>query len=477
MTFLQKKSTIRCITLLALFFFVFLGLEYFFDNQMAYVTDADGVVRAQSIILGISAIGFLGFPLVHRFITERKIGYLAAVALSVCGVVTMCLHISAGWVMLGGEILFFVLGMVGNHVHYLAARILEDQSYLARSVGMAYACGILLQFINHNLVTSEGMEAIPLTVFMLVLLYLLWDTEEQKNIGIISTEEVTRLPKDAGEQKLAVCAGILLIVIIGLMTCVFSTLDNAVTLVHAQGNVDIGQWPRLLLGLSGLAAGFLYDWKHHKYMNIIMYCVMLLSTICIIILEWGGPFLLGLFVFYLSAGFFSVYFTAGCMEMSFYQKVPELWAGMGRGINNACALITTAVSAALLKAANQMSILILSLVLFVFTSIMMYFYIMQRQELEHRIALRTTGRVEISREARFRQFAEAFALTNREQEVLKVLLVSDGSVQDLASQLAISRAALYRHIGNLNEKTNTKTRIGLLQFYYEWNGGTGENEK
>lgn len=37
----------------------------------------------------------------------------------------------------------------------------------------------------------------------------------------------------------------------------FSSLDNAVTLVHAGGSVDIGQWPRLLLAVSGLLAGML----------------------------------------------------------------------------------------------------------------------------------------------------------------------------------------------------------------------------
>ena len=34
--------------------------------------------------------------------------------------------------------------------------------------------------------------------------------------------------------------------------------------------------------------------------------------------------------------------------------------------------------------------------------------------------------------------------------------------------MAISRPVLYRHISSLNEKTGTKSRIGLLQFYYEW---------
>lgn len=39
-----------------------------------------------------------------------------------------------------------------------------------------------------------------------------------------------------------------------------------------------GQWPRALLALSGLAAGFVFDWKSRKYMGPIMYCVMMLST-------------------------------------------------------------------------------------------------------------------------------------------------------------------------------------------------------
>ena len=72
--------------------------------------------------------------------------------------------------------------------------------------------------------------------------------------------------------------GLLLVLLVALMTCVFSTLDNAVTLVHSSGETDIGQWPRALLALSGLAAGFVFDWKSRQYMGPIMYCVMMLST-------------------------------------------------------------------------------------------------------------------------------------------------------------------------------------------------------
>ncbi|TJX54440.1 HTH domain-containing protein, partial [Soehngenia saccharolytica] len=60
------------------------------------------------------------------------------------------------------------------------------------------------------------------------------------------------------------------------------------------------------------------------------------------------------------------------------------------------------------------------------------------------------------------------ALTEREQEVLKMLLASDEEVQEIANRLYISRAMLYRYISSLNKKTDTNSRIGLIQFYYTW---------
>lgn len=55
-----KKGTIYAgIFMLAVFFFVFLGTEYLFDNCMMGMTDAAGVVRAQNQVLGVSAVGFL----------------------------------------------------------------------------------------------------------------------------------------------------------------------------------------------------------------------------------------------------------------------------------------------------------------------------------------------------------------------------------------------------------------------------------
>ena len=117
---------------------------------------------------------------------------------------------------------------------------------------------------------------IILSVFLLILIALLlkWDycKEDKVQVNIpLSDEE--------GNDVNGKIVGILLILLVLLMTCIFSTLDNAVTLVHSSGEMDIGQWPRILLAFSGLAAGFVFDLKNRKYMGIIMYCVMVLRCV------------------------------------------------------------------------------------------------------------------------------------------------------------------------------------------------------
>ena len=52
---------------LAVFYFVFLGTEYLFDNRMAVCTDPAVVVLAQSYILGVSALGFLAYSLIEKW--------------------------------------------------------------------------------------------------------------------------------------------------------------------------------------------------------------------------------------------------------------------------------------------------------------------------------------------------------------------------------------------------------------------------
>ena len=112
----------------------------------------------------------------------------------------------------------------------------------------------------------------------------------------------------------------------------------------------------------------------------------------------------------------------------------------------------------------------IAVVLFVCIHIALYMY----SGWMHKIEDNTDLTMEEKEEQRFACFVAQYHLTAREQEVLQVLLVSDDSVQNIAEQLYISRAALYRHIASINEKTDTHSRVGLIQFYY---GKEGEGSR
>lgn len=374
------------------------------------------------------------------------------------------------------------LGIFGVKICYFASNRISSLKYLARTVGAGYALGILLQFINNNLVRGNSIQSLVLIVGML-LLYVLAKRVERETESDYLNEQL--------EMKSVKWSVIMLVIVTALLTLIFSTLDNAVTLVHASGEFDIGQWPRLILALSGILAGFLYDIKERRYMSFIMYAITLLSVICIVIIELGGPFIMGLITFYISAGFLVVFFLTAFMEVSYYTTMPMLWAGLGRGVNNICAFATTVISLSLLNRNSPMLILIVALVLFVFISaaMLMYDSFSRTYKIDNIADTKQVAgvavdfdnipenvseseneiEIEIKNEnvSTFEHFGEKYDFTKREIECLEAIVSQKCSVQEIAVNLSISRAALYRHIASMNEKTNTKNRNKLIHLYYE----------
>jgi len=464
-----NKENLLIIFSLALFNFVFLCEEYIFDGVMSDLTTEQGVVNAQNIILGASVIGFLGVPVFARFM--EKIGKYATtlIVFILCGVCMFIIygHPGYGITLVAGIVEYILLGLAGSCSCYLATQIINDRKFMARVVGMSYALGVFVQFLNNNLVKQALLQIIvmmsALGILVVLLLMMYGDLAEKV------TEDEVRIRINS-----PVFGVVMLAASVVLMTCIFSTLDNAVTLVHASGSFDIGQWPRLILALSGLTAGILYDLFDRRYMSQMMYGITLVAALCIVVLIMGGPFVVGLIMFYISAGFFVVFFMTSFMDLSLELKWSSMFAGMGRAINNLCAIITTGLSVKLLSSDSKMLIIIVAIILFAAINATLIPYSMQvlglvRKDEEDV----STGDMPRPADANdttkcLEQFAEYFGFTKRETEVLEALLHSDGNVQTIASQLAISRAALYRHISSMNEKTNTQNRVALLKFYYSW---------
>lgn len=460
---------INAVVLMGLFTFLFLGAEYLYVDVLSRMVSDDKTVLAQNYALGVSAAGFLLYPLLNRFCKNRlkAVCFVMISLASVLCIALICMGTAYTATFIAGLVLFLLLGLSGSAVFYVSMRMMKTDRYLARTVGISYALGIMLQFANNNLVRSETAEAIILSVFLLLLVWMLIKNDrvycENNGQQADVPPDEEKSVSNTGKHTKGSIVGILMILLVVLMTFIFSTLDSAVTLVHANGTVDIGQWPRILLALSGLTAGFIFDIKNRKYMGLIMYCIMILSTICIVVLKFAGPFLVGLIVFYLSAGFFAVFFTSGFMELSRHMKIPELWAGMGRAVNNITAAVIANLVLTLLSSDSSIAVIVLVLFLFVAVSIVAATYTFQKKIFMEQLI--TDAADAITEKEKLRKFSEVFSFTEREAEVFNCLVNTEDNIQTIAESLYVSRRTLERYISAIYEKTDVKSRVGLLNLY------------
>lgn len=534
---LTKLASLRAISMLAVFTFLFLSTEYFYVNQIAQNASSARTVNVQNYALGVSAVGFCLYPLLFRFFRDRlhSAVFFTLTMLAIVCFVILGSPVPPGLLTAVGMLLFLVLGILGSAVHYHFLCEISDKKYFARMVGISYGFAILLQFLNNSLISSALAEQLLLCAALLFIVFFLFRFQHRKAsrssqmpdtansspqvsdvtnpcphmsdtsacVSSGSTDPQHKLPAPSASGALPQL--VLLIFLVIFMTCIFSTLDNTVTLGHADGTMDIGQWPRILLACSGLAAGFLFDLHNRRFMNLIMYCIMMLSTLSVAILQLGGSFLIGLIVFYLSSGFFVVFFTTSFLALSEDTRCPRLWAGMGRAVNNAGAALVSNLSLSLIASNSSITLIITALVLFATVSILIAAYSMLNAPgvqtetggtMTHKMqatceanAIHNTKAAlgndssastvsDISSDPDYPQntpnadpfstFSTAFSLTDREQSVFDQLVNTEKSIQEIADSLFISRRTCQRYITSIYEKVGAKSRMGLYQSYIEW---------
>lgn len=486
---LTSLPHIYAIVLMGLFTFIFLSVEYMFVNELSLLVSEQKATLSQNYVLGVSTAGFLLYPLLKHFLSSRLQNILMILAglLSVFLTILITYSKSFEYIFHGGIILFILLGLVGSNVYYVSACMIKNR-HLAKTVGISYFFGILLQFINHNAIHIKIIQLVILSASILILFILLignehifnlysWyntskdttdnmttkntDNNVYKNIDKNSDKKTDKNIIKVNKHNIPLFISIVALVM--LMACLFSTLDSAVTLIHSDGSTDIGQGARILLPLSGLAAGFIFDINNRKYTGIIMYCIMILSTMCIVLLEFSKPFTAVLIVFYLSAGFFAVFFTSEFMELSWYVRIPELWAGMGRAVNNITAAVIAGFVLQLLSSDNNLLKIILILVLFVLVSIISVVYTFEKYYFIQQFTMRTDEAA--NEHDKLQILAEKYSFTERENEVFNYLVTTEDNIQTISEHMHVSRRTLERYISAIYEKTGIKSRVGLVNLY------------
>ena len=504
--FSVDRQSFQSLSALALFTFAFLGSEFFFDSQIGLFISAEGVVGAQAMILGASVVGFLAYAPISKLAGARRALRAVEAVGAITALVTIAAAESALAMQIAGCIAFFLLGSLGAEAHWSMAHAFEGSPSLAKGAGAAYAVGILLQFLSNQFVPAGMADAAVLCVGVAALAVFAAagecgeETAGQKSDGTtgehaggpVATEssgQITRQeqsirtslaaltkmgrPEQAaadspGGAKTAIRA-VWLLALVVLLACMFSTLDNVVTLANAQGSISVETWPRLFLAASGLAAGVLFDIRERRYMGFIMFAVTVLSTISILAVEAGASPVIGLIVFYLSSGFFVTFFTTTFLQLAPRMRTPQLWAGMGRAANNLCAFTVSGVSM-MLTQSSIAAVMIASLILFVLVSVAFVgaglfrlpSTVGEREAIQAGLAAAAAPTLEEVQA----EFISRSGLTPREEEVLRAVTADERPLKQVADDLGISLRMVQRHLTSIYSKTDTQTRAGLTRAFF-----------
>lgn len=499
------RRGIREILCLALFCFTFLAGAYLFDARVAEFVPSNEVVIYESIVVGASVIGFFVRPILYY----RRPQAIAATSditgvLLVSALLLMIMAVQFKVVIAGGLVACCALGYCGSTAHANYARRFAKTPCLARAAALSYAAAILVQVLSHLILPAGVPQQFVLIACAIAQVGLLHGARRAKLRDEAAPEfeaEIAELSvnaseygakwQEAPEAKAAFRATVVrLTVATACLTGVFAALNAGLTTSQAAGAIDLGDWPRLLLILSALAAGVLYDLHGRSYMNIIMTCAAMLSTLSFFLIitdATGGNVLAATIIFYLGSGFFVVFFTVKFAAVSMYARWAYLWPCMGRVINNICTLLVTAPAVAIISSQNVLTAVAVVLVLFVGIAISLLGQFGQGadgsashgalafavDDLGESHAPERADTVppeapELSFNERLEGFVATFGLTKRERDVLEALVVSDDSVQDVAASLFLSRSTLYRHIASINKKVEVTSRVALINFFWSW---------
>lgn len=316
------RRGIREIICLALFFFTFLACEYLFDVRMAEFVSPNEVVIYESLVIGASVIGFFVRPILY-YRRPHAIDATSDVTgvLLVAALLLLIMAVQVEVVIAGGLVACCALGYCGSTAYANFARRLARTPCLARAAALSYATGVLVQVLNHMVMPAGIPQQAVLVVCAIAQVALLHGARRAKlrdesnpnyepSVAGLSVDALEYGAKwqDDPEAKAAFRRTVArLTVATAYLSGVFAALNAGLTTLHATGAVDLGDWPRLLLVVSSLAAGVLFDLRGRSYMNIGMTCAAMLSTLSFFVLIVdgnGGNELAATIIFYLGSGFF-----------------------------------------------------------------------------------------------------------------------------------------------------------------------------
>ncbi len=353
---------------LALFFFVFLEATLFFQTRMSYLS-GPGTTLGQLPIQGASTVGLLAFPLVNRFVPEkRRIPFVAAA--TVLGIASL-IGVAGGptpYSIVGaGMVSFLLIGMAGGAVYWATCAQSRSITRFATFIGASHALAMVAQIPFYGLTPNKIGEAVVLCVGITALSVLIIRSWPAASTLDAMKALRSKRPDKRIEEYPPVGwrlnhmtppkAMVLMLALVLLCALLFNTLYNLASDEYSTWTSQYTDMtPRLIMAAGGLGAGILFDIKRARYLGITMFWISILAAAAVLGMQSGMPDFVGKAAYFLASGAFMTFYTSSFIWIAPHFRVPDFWSGMGRALNNLTAIAVGAPSLLVVQSSNPTAV-------------------------------------------------------------------------------------------------------------------------
>jgi DNA-binding CsgD family transcriptional regulator len=417
---------------------------FFLTGELLFNECAVGVIGAASSVTlyGIggfaAAAGYLLWPLIRGRISveHRRIGLLAVATVGAgCCVLLPFLTepIPLQTAYIGGMLL---AGMVGGAcLHAIAEEV--PLRRMGLSTAIPYAAAFALQAavtVLAGLIPDPQHATVAQHVIIaLALLAAGWLTPVNEAARPKLVPKVTKKATNYLWAALVACL---------IICCLYSLIDGIVMGLHADQQLEVQGWVRLIAIPGAIFAGWMADVRSGRLFPFATGAAMVALVVSMYLFTSADTFSAALGCTYFFASFMTMYSIVAFTAKARFTAHPALWAVAGRAVKYAVGGVFSIISSTLFAALGVMWLTI-SYIALVVVLLIVFFAADQLAA--------DTGESQAG--------PAPESLSTREQEVL-TLLKSGLSTAEIAARLFITKDTVRVHIRNITQKTGA-TRESL----------------
>ena len=342
------------------------------------------------------------------------------------------------------------LGYLGGATYHRMSRETAAGGKTAQSMGLGCAIAIALQFVLQiQWGITPFLPVFMLAAFVLLAVHLLRTESESESEG----ESAEKTPS---HHLLFAC---LIAVVFVLFTSFYNGYIHHLQIQTDYTDYNVYSWPRLMLIPCYLLFAAIGDKRQGKMVPVVALCIALVAMLNSVLNGSAGAYRLNMCLFYCAIAASVSYYNLTFWHLAKGTKHPALWASMGRILDSVMVLVAGAIHISALPTAVVLTINIAGLAAII---------VMLTVSGGFNLSASATQGVApslLSEEATFDRIREKYALTPREADVLRELVLTEDKQTVISERLSIKVTVLQKHVTQLYRKTGAMTRSGLTDLY------------